>query len=208
MDINEEFIEESLQCCLLCTDVRNVLKSLAIHMKLNHFDGKKVKIPSTGFDFYLFLDYKTATESTGSSKISLCSCQEGIDLQVQLISHLLHQIIPKSRENLIFDDHEELPVMTEDIKSEEESSTEDVQPPPVKSSRSYPCKFCSKVLLTKSGLAKHKITIHNTNNKFKCPHCDNGHCNTLKNLHAHMRIHEDVDLNSKVCQKCNKKFKS
>ena len=42
--IKEEFIEESLQCCLLCSDVRNSLKSLAVHMKTKHFEGlKKLK---------------------------------------------------------------------------------------------------------------------------------------------------------------------
>ena len=70
----------------------------------------------------------------------------------------------------------------------------------------FPCDYCPKILYTKSGLSKHYNMMHNPDNKFKCTKCSAGHCNTLKNLHAHMRSHEDVRLDTKVCEKCDKKF--
>lgn len=35
-----EFLEESVQCCLLCPDVKSILESLANHVRKFHHDGK------------------------------------------------------------------------------------------------------------------------------------------------------------------------
>jgi hypothetical protein len=35
-----EFLEESVQCCLLCPEVKSIIDSLANHVKKFHFDGR------------------------------------------------------------------------------------------------------------------------------------------------------------------------
>lgn len=92
------------------------------------------------------------------------------------------------------------------FKSDPESSEEPQLPHDLSSQ--FHCQFCPKILRTKSGLSKHIKMMHNPDNKFKCNRCSNGFCSTLKNLHAHMRIHENIKLESKICEKCNKKFQN
>ncbi|CAG9810474.1 unnamed protein product [Chironomus riparius] len=223
-----EFLEESVQCCLLCPDIKSILNSLADHVKKFHYD---------------------AYTSIQSLTTKLCDCNEVLQLQIHLVNHLISSVISKDTKlealtNPI--EYDSLDIeKAKDIEDEPESSTEsdieDLLPkttkkrgrkpkqlklpenvpkstsasylPPIRHSQfmtepQFPCDYCPKILYTKSGLSKHYNMMHNPDNKFKCTRCSAGHCNTLKNLHAHMRAHEDVRLDTKVCRKCDKKFQT
>lgn len=75
-----------------------------------------------------------------------------------------------------------------------------------------PCQHCPKEFKYKQGLQKHWDLEHNPTNLFACPknNCFS-RCKTLKNLHAHLRVHDPPrkeGLDNLQCDKCMKMFSS
>lgn len=79
------------------------------------------------------------------------------------------------------------------IKTEdpEKSSTDKTKPKLKPIAPLLPCSYCPKSLSATKWLEKHIDKFHNPSNKFKCKKCSNGSCKTIKNLNAHLRLHDE-----------------
>lgn len=167
-----------------------------------------------------------------NDKLTCCFCEEGLQIQTQLINHLLsHFNVKKEADrNLLplepatlesneqteeqhgenFNDIHQLHCSNErdpvEIpRAENQRTSNDSQPPKIK------CNLCPKVFKYKQGVQKHWDLEHNPSNTFPCsrPACTS-RCKTLKNLHAHLRTHDlpREDITSLQCHKCLKMFLS
>lgn len=142
-----------------------------------------------------------------ASIVQICSCPEAIQLQFQLVNHMLSKSLGSPQNELKI----ELP---------DEEGVKEAKIEPLKRKRrrrdeleveegfTVQCDFCPRLFTKSQSLQNHYDLMHDPANPHKCNLCINGHCKTLRNLNAHLKTHEDDENLDKTCPKCQKKWQT
>ncbi|KAG5668739.1 hypothetical protein PVAND_016666 [Polypedilum vanderplanki] len=201
---------DSIQCCFLCQDGQKIFKELLKHFRVSHSE-----------------DYNQLPDD---SIVQLCSCPDAIQLQFQLLNHMLSRSLPPKLIKEEEQNDDELPEVKVELNdsSSSNSSSESENKQVRKRKRrkrtelsesdggTVRCEFCPRIFTKTQSLQHHYDLMHDPSNQFKCTRCQYGNCKTLRNLNAHLRSHDEEEIrhaassdgNSKVCPTCGKAWQT
>ncbi|KAG5668701.1 hypothetical protein PVAND_016630 [Polypedilum vanderplanki] len=207
----EPFFDEELmnldsnQCCFLCYDGQQIFREILKHFRVSHTE-----------------DYNQLPDD---SIVQLCSCPDAIQLQFQLLNHMLSRSLPPKLEE-IKDEFPEIKTELNDENSEISNESSSESDRKIKSKRkrrrraelseteAVKCNLCPRIFTKSQSLQHHYDLMHDPSNQFKCTRCQHGHCRTLRNLNAHLKSHDEeevknlIEKDSKVCPKCSKAWQT
>lgn len=179
-------MRKQMSSCLLCLEGKKMRDQLADHFIVHH-SGKKFKLKASDITYYAFIG------AIDADFIHLCKCPDSIEIQTQLLSHLLKHVL-KKRLRFI---KQTLPkeIINEDYNNDERDSVYNNDDPTNNSSD-------DDIEVVK------ETKVHKTinENKFNCDQCP-GIYKSRKSFIKHVMSHKQTSFDCDVAE-CRKSFKA